>query len=150
MKSQLLILLRIFCMQWISNSPFVLVFQQFVYNVSRWISEFVDCLGCSDCFSWNLGHFWPLRLHIFFPSFLSSPSVTPIACMFLCLMMFHGFLLIFIHSLCFLFLILEISIDLSSCSLVLSFTTSNLLNSSNEFSFQLLYFSTTGFLFGSF
>lgn len=35
--------------------------------------------------------------------------------------------------------------------LILSLTTSNLLlNSSSEFSFQLLYFSTTGFLFGSF
>ena len=160
MKSQLLILLRILCMQWITPPWWSQILPLFLsFN-----NLFTMCLGGSlSLFYWSwlivfdvqivFHEIWGVLaiMSSLILSFLSSPSVTPIACMFVCLMVYHGFLLIFIHSFCFLFLILEIWIDLFFCSLILSLTTSNLLlNSSSEFSFQLLYFSTTGFLFGSF
>lgn len=91
------------------------------------------------------------------PFLLSSPSGFPISCMFVIQIVYVDgvpqiFDPVYFFVVCFSFCSSDqvISIILSSSLLIFSFAWPNLLNPVVNFSFELLYFSTIDFLFGSF
>lgn len=159
MKSQLLILLRILCMQWITPPWW---FQILPLSLS-FNNLFTMCLGGSLSLSyWSLlivfdvqivfHEIWVVFGHyVFTYSILFLLSFCDTNCMHVC--MSDGVSWVSAHFYSFILLSVPHTGNLNwpVFLLILSLTTSNLLlNSSSEFSFQLLYFSTTGFLFGSF
>ena len=159
MKSQLLILLRILCMQWITP-PW---WSQILPLSLSFNNLFTMCLGGSLNLSyWSLlivfdvqivfHEIWVVFGHyVFTYSILFLLSFCDTNCMHVC--MSDGVSWVSAHFYSFILLSVPHTGNLNwpVFLLILSLTTSNLLlNSSSEFSFQLLYFSTTGFLFGSF
>ena len=159
MKSQLLILLRILCMQWITP-PW---WSQILPLSLSFNNLFTMCLGGSLSLSyWSLlivfdvqivfHEIWVVFGHyVFTYSILFLLSFCDTNCMHVC--MSDGVSWVSAHFYSFILLSVPHTGNLNwpVFLLILSMTTSNLLlNSSSEFSFQLLYFSTTGFLFGSF
>lgn len=159
MKSQLLILLRILCMQWITP-PW---WSQILPLSLSFNNLFTMCLGGSLSLSyWSLlivfdvqivfHEIWVVFGHyVFTYSILFLLSFCDTNCMHVC--MSDGVSWVSAHFYSFILLSVPHTGNLNwpVFLLILSLTTSNLLlNSSSEFSFQLLYFSTTGFLFGSF
>lgn len=122
-----------------------------ITTILLWISfslsylEFTN-LGCVVSFlSPNLWSFWPLWLQTFILPLFFSPSGNTIMCM----MVSQRLLIIFLHFFSLLFWLYNSDCLIFRFSNDLFWQLNLLLNSSSEFSFQLLYFSASESLLSS-
>lgn len=160
MKNQLLLLLRILCMQWITP-PW---WSQILPLSLSFNNLFTMCLGGSLSLShWSLlvvfdvqivfHEIWGVLGHyVFTYSILSLLSFCDTNCMHVC--MSDGVSWVSAHFYAFIFLSVPHTGNLNWPVFLLFSSFFHYLRLAveflREFSFRLLYFSTTGFLFGSF